>query len=85
MTTTPTVTVSTMTSASRERAWQDVTTPADISGWSKARMDAKDTRFECEFEAVYEVFEPHKALTLLMGDGRRGHTTFEAVAPSRRM
>lgn len=50
-----------------------------VGGAYKARMEAKDKSFGFDFEAVYEEVEPHKALTLLMGDGRRARTTFEAV------
>ena len=42
-------------------------------------MEAKDKSFGFEFEAVYEEVEPHKVITLLMGDGRRARTTFEGI------
>ncbi|MEZ5853561.1 MAG: SRPBCC family protein [Hyphomicrobiaceae bacterium] len=50
-----------------------------VGGKYNARMEAKDKSFGFDFEAVYEEVEPQKALTLLMGDGRRARTTFEAV------
>lgn len=50
-----------------------------VGGGYKARMEAKDKSFGFDFEAVYVEVEPHKALTLLMSDGRRARTTFEAV------
>lgn len=50
-----------------------------VGGTYKARMEAKDKSFGFDFAAVYEEVEPHKALTLLMGDGRRARTTFEAT------
>lgn len=49
-----------------------------VGGAYKARMEAKDKSFGFDFEAVYEEVEPHKSVTLLMGDGRRARTTFEA-------
>jgi uncharacterized protein YndB with AHSA1/START domain len=42
-------------------------------------MEAKDKSFGFDFEGVYEEVDPQKALTLLMSDGRRARTTFEAV------
>ena len=50
-----------------------------VGGAYKARMEAKDKSFGFDFEAVYEEVDPHKALTLVMGDGRRARTTFEAI------
>jgi len=50
-----------------------------VGGVYKARMEAKDKSFGFDFEAIYEEVEPHKALGLLMGDGRRARTTFEAT------
>ncbi len=49
-----------------------------VGGAYKARMEAKDKSFGFDFEAVYEEVEPHKAVTILMTDGRRARTTFEA-------
>jgi uncharacterized protein YndB with AHSA1/START domain len=48
-----------------------------VGGSYTARMEAKDKSFGFDFGAVYEEVEPHKAITLLMGDGRRARTTFE--------
>jgi uncharacterized protein YndB with AHSA1/START domain len=50
-----------------------------VGGAYRARMEAKDKSFGFDFEGVYEEVDPEKALTLLMSDGRRARTTFEAV------
>jgi uncharacterized protein YndB with AHSA1/START domain len=50
-----------------------------VGGIHKARMEAKDGSFGFDFEGVYEEVEPGRALTLVLGDGRRARTTF---APS---
>lgn len=50
-----------------------------VGGAYVARMEAKDGSFGFDFEAIYEEVEPHKAVTLLLGDGRRARTTFEPV------
>ncbi|MBA4174618.1 MAG: activator of HSP90 ATPase [Hyphomicrobium sp.] len=50
-----------------------------VGGAYKARMEAKDGSFGFDFEAVYEEVEPYKAITLVMSDGRRARTTFEAI------
>ncbi len=56
-----------------------------VGGAYKARMEAKDKSFGFDFEAVYEEVEPHKAVTLLMSDGRRARTTFEAVGAATKV
>jgi uncharacterized protein YndB with AHSA1/START domain len=50
-----------------------------VGGIHKARMEARDGSFGFDFEGTYEEVEPGRALTLLLGDGRRARTTF---APS---
>lgn len=49
-----------------------------VGGQYFARMEAKDGSFGFDFEGVYEEVEPHKAITLVMTDGRKARTTFEA-------
>ena len=48
-----------------------------VGGKYCARMEAKDGSFGFNFEGVYEQVELHKAITLLMTDGRKARTTFE--------
>lgn len=50
-----------------------------VGGNYRARMEAKDGSFGFDFEAVYEEFDPRKALTMAMTDGRKARTTFEAT------
>ena len=50
-----------------------------VGGSYKARMEAKDGSFGFDFVAVFEEFEPGKALTMAMTDGRKARTTFEAT------
>lgn len=50
-----------------------------IGGLHKARMEARDGSFGFDFEGVYEEVEPGRALTLVLGDGRKARTIF---APS---
>ena len=47
-----------------------------VGGRYRARMEAKDGSFGFDFEARFEEVEPPRAITLLMGDGRRARTTF---------
>jgi uncharacterized protein YndB with AHSA1/START domain len=48
-----------------------------VGGKYCARMEAKDGSFGFDFEGVYEEVELHKAITLVMTDGRKARTTFE--------
>jgi uncharacterized protein YndB with AHSA1/START domain len=41
-----------------------------------ARMEAKDGSFGFDFGGVYEEVVPGKAVTLVLGDGRKSRTTF---------
>jgi uncharacterized protein YndB with AHSA1/START domain len=50
-----------------------------VGGVHKARMEAKDGSFGFDFEGVYAEVEPHRAITLVLADGRKARTTF---APS---
>ena len=50
-----------------------------VGGRYAARMEAKDGSFGFDFEGVYEDVDPQKAVTLLLGDGRRARTTFDPV------
>lgn len=48
-------------------------------GTHTARMEAKDGSFGFDFGGVYETVEPGRAITLVLGDGRRSRTTFATV------
>jgi uncharacterized protein YndB with AHSA1/START domain len=50
-----------------------------IGGTYRARMEAKDGSFGFDFEAVYDLVEPERALAYTMGDGRRAETRFDVV------
>lgn len=50
-----------------------------VGGTHKARMEAKDGSFGFDFEGSYEEVDAPHALTLVLGDGRKARTTFEAV------
>lgn len=50
-----------------------------VGGNYKARMEARDGSLGFDFEAVYEEVEPHEALTMVMSDGRKARTMFDAV------
>ncbi|MCY0147805.1 SRPBCC family protein [Hoeflea sp. G2-23] len=52
-------------------------TDLKVGGKYCARMEAKDGSFGFDFEGVYEEVELHKAITLVMNDGRKARTTFE--------
>lgn len=49
-----------------------------IGGTYRARMEAKDGSFGFDFEAVYDLVDPGRALAYTMADGRRAETRFEA-------
>jgi uncharacterized protein YndB with AHSA1/START domain len=50
-----------------------------VGGAHRARMEAKDGSFGFDLEGVYAEVEPHRAITLVLADGRMARTTF---APS---
>lgn len=50
-----------------------------------ARMEARDGSFGFDFSATYEEVDAPNALTLLLDDGRRARTTFEAAGNSTRV
>lgn len=56
-----------------------------VGGTHSARMEARDGSFGFDFAGVYEEVEPHRAVTLRMGDGRSARTTFEAEDGSTRV
>ncbi len=60
--------------------WQCPSASNDLrpGGKYSARMEAKDGSFGFDFEAVYDVVEPHRELTYTMGDGRQATTLFES-------
>ena len=60
--------------------WQCPLASNDLrpGGKYSARMEAKDGSFGFDFEAVYDVVEPHRELTYTMGDGRQATTLFES-------
>jgi uncharacterized protein YndB with AHSA1/START domain len=47
-------------------------------GIHKARMEARDGSFGFDFAGTYSEVDAHKALTLVLGDGRESRTTFAA-------
>lgn len=47
-------------------------------GKYKARMEAKDSSFGFDFEAVFDEVLPHQKIAYTMLDGRRAITEFEA-------
>lgn len=49
-----------------------------VGGKYAARMEAKDGSFGFEFEAIYDVVNPHHELTYTMADGRQATTLFSA-------
>lgn len=56
-----------------------------VGGTHKARMEAKDGSFGFDFGGTYsEVHAPH-SLTLVLGDGRKARTTFEAASDGTRV
>jgi uncharacterized protein YndB with AHSA1/START domain len=50
-----------------------------------ARMEARDGSFGFDFTATYEEVDEPRALTLLLDDGRRARTTFEAHGDGARV
>jgi uncharacterized protein YndB with AHSA1/START domain len=61
--------------------WRCPATVVDlrVDGVHKARMEAKNGSFGFDFEGVNTEVVPHRAITLVLGDGRKARTTF---APS---
>ncbi|NJM84096.1 MAG: activator of HSP90 ATPase [Tabrizicola sp.] len=56
-----------------------------VGGKYNARMEARDSSFGFDFEAVYEELDPGKALTMAMADGRKARTTFKATDTGTRV
>lgn len=50
-----------------------------VGGQYRARMEAKDKSFGFDFEATYSEVKPFAKISLLMSDGRKASTDFEAV------
>lgn len=56
-----------------------------VGGKHFARMEACDGSFGFDFTGVYEAVDAPHALTLLLDDGRRSRTTFEAEGAGTRV
>jgi uncharacterized protein YndB with AHSA1/START domain len=50
-----------------------------VGGAYLTRMEAKDGSFGFDFGGTYHEVDAPKALTLVLGDGRKSRTTFEAT------
>ena len=56
-----------------------------VGGRHCARMEAKDGSMGFDYEGSYEVVLSEREIVLLLDDGRRAHTTFEAEVGGTRI